>query len=118
MGSDQCQWISVIRLPDFVTKEDFDWAVREATAKKKQDFSKVEYFTYDEGLCVQYMHIGAYDNESATVEAMHRFMEEQGYDLDITDHRYHHEIYLSDARKVAPEKLRTVIRHPIKLKES
>ena len=56
------QWISVIRLPDFVTKEDFDWAVREATKKKKQDFSKVEFFTYDEGLCVQCMHIGSYDD--------------------------------------------------------
>lgn len=106
-------WISVIRLPDFVTKYDFDWAVKEATAKKKQNFSKVEFFTYDEGLCVQCMHIGAYDDEPATVESMHRFMEERGYVLDITDQRLHHEIYLSDARKVAPEKLKTVIRHPI-----
>ena len=109
-------WISVIRLPDFVTKYDFDWAVKEATAKKKQNFSKVEFFTYDEGLCVQCMHIGAYDDEPATVESMHRFMEERGYVLDITDQRLHHEIYLSDARKVAPEKLKTVIRHPIKKK--
>jgi len=107
------QWISVIRLPDFVTKEDFDWAVAEATAKKKADFSKVEFFTYDEGLCVQCMHIGSYDDEPATVDAMHRYMEEQGYRLDITDTRYHHEIYLSDARKVTPEKLKTVVRHPI-----
>lgn len=114
---DAFQWISVIRLPDFVTKEDFDWAVNEATKKKKQDFSKMEFFTYDEGLCVQCMHIGAYDDEPATVEAMHRFMDEQGYILDITDQRYHHEIYLSDARKVAPGKLKTVIRHPIKPKE-
>ena len=110
------QWISVIRLPNFVTKDDFDWTVREATAKKKQDFSKVEFFTYDEGRCVQCMHIGSYDDEPATVEAMHRFMEEQGYVLDITDQRLHHEIYLSDARKVTPEKLKTVIRHPIKVK--
>ncbi len=109
-------WISVIRLPDYVTKYDFDWAVKEATAKKKQNFSKVEFFTYDEGLCVQCMHIGAYDDEPATVESMHRFMEERGYVLDITDQRLHHEIYLSDARKVAPEKLKTVIRHPIKKK--
>ena len=113
---DAFRWISVIRLPDFVSKEDFDWAVREATAKKKPNFSKVEFFTYDEGLCVQCMHIGAYDDEPATVEAMHRFMEEQGYVLDITDQRMHHEIYLSDARKVAPEKLKTVVRHPIKVK--
>ena len=111
------QWISLIRLPDFVNEEDFEWAVKEATAKKKQDFSKVEFFTYDEGLCVQCMHIGSYDDEPTTVEAMHQYMEEQGYVLDITDKRYHHEIYLSDARKVAPEKLKTVIRHPIKLKE-
>ena len=107
-------FISMIRLPDFVTKEDFEWAVQEATKKKKQDFSKVEFFSYEEGLCVQCMHIGAYDDEPATVDAMHRFMEEQGYALDITDQRMHHEIYLSDARRVAPEKLKTVVRHPIK----
>ncbi len=110
-------WISVIRLPDFVREEDFWWAVREATAKKKQDFSKVEYLTLEEGLCVQCMHIGPYDDEPATVAIMHEFMEQQGYDLDITDERLHHEIYLSDARKVAPEKLKTVIRHPIKKNE-
>ena len=101
-----------------MTKDDFDWAVREATAKKKQDFSRVEFFTYDEGICVQCMHIGAYDDEPATVAAMHRFMEEQGYELDITVKRLHHEIYLSNARKVAPEKLKTGIRHPIKVKGS
>ncbi|WP_026527240.1 GyrI-like domain-containing protein [Butyrivibrio sp. VCD2006] len=111
---DDFNWISVIRLPDFVTKADFDWAVAEATAKKKIDFSKVEFFTYDEGLCVQCMHVGAYDDEPVTVEAMHRFMEEQGYILDINEKRLHHEIYLSDARRVAPEKLKTVIRHPIR----
>lgn len=110
------QFISVIRLPDFVTKADFDWAVQEATAKKKTDFSKVEFWTYDEGLCVQCMHLGPYDDEPATVEQMHRFMEEQGYALDITDTRLHHEIYLGDARKTAPEKPKTVIRHPIKRK--
>ncbi|HCT91677.1 MAG TPA: transcriptional regulator [Lachnospiraceae bacterium] len=108
------QWISVIRLPDFVTKEDFEWAVSEATAKKKQDFSKVEFLTYNEGLCVQCMHIGPYDDEPKTVEAMHHFMKEQGCVLDITDQRFHHEIYLSDARRVAPEKRKTVIRHPIR----
>ena len=111
---DDFNWISVIRLPDFVTKEEFDWAVKEATNKKKADFSKVEFFTYDEGLCVQCMHIGPYDDEPATVEKMHEFMEDQGCELDISDERMHHEIYLSDARKVAPEKLKTVIRHPIK----
>ena len=110
-------WISAIRLPDFVTKTDFDWAIEEATKKKKQVFSKVEFLTYDEGLCVQCMHIGSYDDEPATVQMMHEYMEEQGYDLNITDQRLHHEIYLSDARKVAPEKLKTVIRHPIKERE-
>ena len=109
-------WISVIRLPDFVTKADFDWAVEEATKKKKTDFSKVEFLSYDEGLCVQCMHIGSYDDEPATVAIMHEYMEQQGYELDITYKRLHHEIYLSDARKVAPEKLKTVIRHPIKKK--
>lgn len=111
---DKFQWISVIRLPDFVTQKDFAWAVEEASRKKATDFSKVEFLTYEEGLCVQCMHIGAYDDEPATIEGMHRFMEEQGYTLDITDQRYHHEIYLSDARRVAPERLKTVIRHPIR----
>lgn len=111
---DRFQWISVIRLPDFVTKEDFNWAVEEASRKMATDFSKVEFLTYEEGLCVQCMHIGAYDDEPATIEGMHRFMEEQGYTLDITEQRYHHEIYLSDARRVAPERLKTVIRHPIR----
>ena len=109
-------WISVIRLPDFVTEDDFRWAVNEASKKKKQDFSKVEFMSVEEGLCVQCMHIGSYDDEPATVAMMHEFMEQQGYELDITDKRLHHEIYLSDARKIAPEKLKTVIRHPIKEK--
>ena len=108
------EWISVIRLPDFVAKADFEWAKEEATKKKKTDFSKVELFSYDEGLCVQCMHIGSYDDEPATIDAMHEFIEKEGYVLDITDKRIHHEIYLSDARKVAPEKLKTVIRHPIR----
>ena len=112
------RWISVIRLPDFVKMDDFKWAVDEATKKKKQDFSKIEFLTVEEGLCVQCMHIGAYDDEPATVQLMHEFMEKEGYELDITDKRKHHEIYLSDARKVAPEKLRTVIRHPVKMKEA
>ena len=107
-------WISVIRLPDFVTREDFEWAISEAAKKKKEDFSKVEFFTYEEGLCVQCMHLGPYDDEPATVEKMHAYMTEQGYELDINSDRLHHEIYLSDARKVAPEKLKTVIRHPVK----
>ncbi|MBP5439377.1 MAG: GyrI-like domain-containing protein [Fibrobacter sp.] len=108
------QWISVIRLPNFVTKADFDWAIEEATRKKKIDFSKVEFLEIEEGLCVQCMHSGSYDDEPATVAAMDKFIVDNGYENDISDTRRHHEIYLSDARKVAPEKLKTVIRHPIK----
>ncbi len=108
------RFISLIRLPEFVTKNAFDWAVKEAEDKKKSDFSKVEFLTYNEGLCVQCMHIGAYDDEPETVRIMHDYMAAQGYVLDISEERFHHEIYLSDARRTAPEKLKTVIRHPIK----
>lgn len=111
---DDLNFISIIRLPDFVTKDDFDWAVTEATKKKKRDFSKVEFVAYDEGVCVQCMHIGSYDNEPETVRLMHEYMTENGYKLDITDERFHHEIYLSDPRKCSVDKLKTVIRHPIK----
>lgn len=107
-------FISMIRLPDFVTEEDFAWAVEEAAKKKKQDFSRVEFFTYDEGICVQCMHIGPYDDEPATVEAMHTYANSNGYELDITDTRYHHEIYLSDPRKCDASKLKTVIRNPVR----
>ena len=110
------QWISVIRLPDFVTKADFDWAIEDATRKKKMDFSKVEFLEIEEGLCVQCMHSGSFDDEPATVAAMDQFIADNGYENDISDTRRHHEIYLSDARKVASEKLKTVIRHPIKKK--
>ncbi len=111
---DEFNFISIIRLPDFVKKADFDLAIEEATKKKKQDFSKVEFLSYDEGICVQCMHIGSYDNEPVTVNLMHEYMQENGYELDITDTRYHHEIYLSDPRKCDSSKLKTVIRHPIK----
>ena len=114
---DLFEWTSVIRLPDFVTEADFKWAIEEAARKKKVDFSKVEFLRIEEGLCVQCMHLGPYDNEPETVDLMHRYMQEQGHELDINDSRRHHEIYLSDARKVAPEKLKTVIRHPIRRKE-
>ncbi len=113
-SKDKFNFISLIRLPDFVTKKDFLWAIEEATSKKKQDFSKVEFLTYDEGLCVQCMHIGSYDNEPTTVNLMHEYMKENGYELDITDKRYHHEIYLSDPRRCDATKLRTVVRHPIR----
>lgn len=113
-NKDSMYFISIIRLPDFVTKDDFEWAINEATKKKKQDFSKVEFLTYDEGKCVQCMHIGPYDDEPATVSLMHEYMKQNGYELDITDTRYHHEIYLSNPQKCAASKLKTVIRHPIK----
>lgn len=112
------EWISMIRLPEFVTESEFAWAVEEASEKKKTDFSKVEFLTYDEGLCVQCMHVGPYDDEPATIEAMDAFAKEQGFVPDIDDKRRHHEIYLSDARKCRPENLKTVIRHPIKKRES
>ena len=111
---DDFSFISCIRLPDFVTREDFDWAVSEAAAKKKLNFSAVELLRVDEGLCVQCMHTGLYDGEPATIDAMRAFAAEQGYAPDFSESRLHHEIYLSDPRKCAPEKLKTVIRHPIK----
>lgn len=106
-------WISMIRLPDFVTQEDFAWAIETATKKKKQDFSKVEYFIYDEGLCVQCMHIGSYDSEPATVQLMEQFARAGGFEMNITPQRLHHEIYLSDPRKGDSAKMKTVIRHPV-----
>ena len=107
-------WISMIRLPDFVTKKDFDWAIQEAAEKKKQDFSKVEFLTYEAGLCVQCMHIGSYDNEPETIEQMENYAAKEGYTPDFSASRLHQEIYLSDPRRTAEEKLRTVIRHPVK----
>ena len=111
-------WISVIRLPDFVTQKDFDWATGEAEKKKHLDCSKAEFLTIDEGLCVQIMHIGPFDDESATVSMMNAYLLKNGYENDFSGSRLHHEIYLSDARKAAPEKWKTVIRHPIKRKEA
>lgn len=108
------RFISCIRLPDFVTQEVFDWAVAEATAKKKLDFSAVEFLEVNEGLCVQCMHTGSYDNEPATIDAMHDFAAKQGFVPDFSATRLHHEIYLSDPRKCAPEKLKTVVRHPVR----
>ena len=107
-------WISVIRLPEFVSKKDFDWAVETAEKKKKLDCSSVEFMSIDEGLCVQMMHIGSFDDEPETVAKMDAYLEQNGYENDINNSRRHHEIYLSDARKTAPEKLKTVIRHPIR----
>ena len=110
------QWISAIRLPDFITRKDFEWAVHTAENKKHIDCSRAEFLTIEEGLCVQIMHHGSFDAEPETIEKMNQYLETQGYKNDITDQRRHHEIYLSDARKTAPEKWKTVIRHPIRKK--
>ena len=107
-------WISVIRLPDFVTKTDFDWAVQTAAKKKQLDCSSAEFLTIEEGLCVQIMHVGSYDDEPASVAVMDEYLAQNGYTNDLTAERLHHEIYLSDPRKTAPEKRKTVLRHPIK----
>lgn len=113
-NKDSFNWISVIRLPDFVTQHDFEWAVEEASRKKKQDCSCVRFFTIEEGLCVQILHIGPFDDEPVTIAVMDQYLQENGYVNDITEDRMHHEIYLSDARKVDPSKRKTVIRHPVK----
>ncbi len=107
-------WISVIRLPDFVTQKDFEWAKKSAAAKKGLDCSRAELFQLEEGDCVQIMHIGSYDDEPVTIKLLDDFVRENGYELDFSDTRLHHEIYLSDPRKTAPEKLKTVIRHPVR----
>ena len=111
---DSFHWISVIRLPDFVTKKDFEWAVETATRKKKVECKKAEFLTIEEGLCVQMMHVGPFDREPESVAIMDAFLKDQGYETDINSTRLHHEIYMSDARKVAPEKWKTIIRHPCK----
>lgn len=108
------RWISMIRLPDFVDKGEFRWAVEEAAAKKKSDFSKVEFLTLEEGICVQCMHMGSYDRETTTIEKMRQFAEAQGYVVDLSEERLHHEIYLSDPRRTAEEKLKTVLRLPVR----
>ena len=111
---DEFNWISIIRLPDFITRENFDWAVKTASEKKKIDCSSAEFFTVEEGLCVQIMHMGSFDDEPASLEKMDKYLEENGYDKDFSDTRLHHEIYLSDPRKSTPDKQKTVIRHPVK----
>ncbi len=124
-NKDAFQWVSAIRLPDFVTQEEFDWAKAEAASKKNLDTSKAELLTFTEGLCAQILHVGSYDDEPSTIACMDNFIEASGYALDITpvEHdchlqgRHHHEIYLSDPRRTQPEKLKTIIRHPIARKK-
>ena len=113
---DLFSWISLIRLPEFVTHSEFEWAVGEASRKKQMDLSKAEFFTYTEGICVQCMHIGPYDDEPVTITSMSQFAEKAGYCLDLSRTRLHHEIYLSDVRKCSPKNLKTVSRQPIKSK--
>lgn len=112
-NKDNFNFISLIRLPDFVTEKDFKWALQENLKKKNQDFSKAEFLTYDEGICVQCMHIGSYDNEPETINLMKQYAEENGYQLDFNDNRYHHEIYLSNPKRCREDRLKTVIRHPL-----
>lgn len=107
-------WISVIRLPDFISQVNLEWAIETAAKKKKIDCTSAEFITIDEGLCVQMMHLGPFDDEPATVALMDAYLEDNGYANDFNKNRLHHEVYLSDARKVSPEKWKTVIRHPIK----
>ena len=113
-NKEEFNWISVIRLPDFISERDLAWAVQTASKKKKMDCSLAEFLTIDEGLCVQIMHLGSFDSEPKTIALMENYLTEQGFVNDINEQRLHHEIYMSDARKVAPEKWKTVIRHPIK----
>lgn len=113
-NKDSFRWISVIRLPEFISANDVNWAIEEVTRKKKLDCSSVKFMTIEEGLCVQIMHIGAFDDEPATVEVMDKYLLEKGYVNDFSEKRLHHEIYLSDVRKVEATKLKTVIRHPIR----
>ena len=116
-NKDTFHWISVIRLPDFITEEDFKWAVETASKKKKLDCSAAEFLSIEEGLCVQMMHRGSFDDEPTSVALMDAFLEQNGYVHDFSETRMHHEIYLSDPRKCSPDKLKTVIRHPIKQME-
>ena len=103
----------MIRLPDFADQSVLDWAKEEVCRKKKMDTSAARLFCWEEGLCVQQMHIGPYDAEPASVARMDTFLAERGYRNDLSQHRRHHEIYLGDPSRTAPERLKTVLRHPI-----
>ena len=107
-------WISLIRLPDFVKQKDFDWAKKVVSVKKGLDCSRAELLVIEEGDCVQIMHKGSYDDEPVSIKIMDEFAESNNWTLDLSNTRLHHEIYLSDPRKTSVEKLKTVIRHPVK----
>lgn len=107
-------WISVIRMPGFVTKDVLQWAIQEVSRKKKMDGTNAEFLTVEEGICVQVMHVGSFDSEPDSIVRMDQYAKDNGYMIDINSMRLHHEIYLSDVTKVPVEKWKTVIRHPIK----
>lgn len=110
-------WSAMIRQPEFVNSETLAWA-KEQSAKKKPDIdtSVVTLTELTEGDCVQMMHIGPFATEPETLAAMHAYMEAQGLRDDVGSVRKHHEIYLNDPRKTAPDKLKTVLRHPVAVK--
>lgn len=109
------RWISMIRQPEFVTEQVFENAKKALKLKKPElDLSKAYYKAFGEGLCVQIMHIGAYDDEPLSVKKMNDYLKENGYENDFSETRLHHELYLNDPRRTSPDKLKTVIRHPIK----
>ncbi len=108
-------WTSMIRQPEFVNMETLEWACKRLSAKKMGlDLAAARLWTFQEGLCVQMMHIGSYDEEADSIQLLERFTEEAGYTIDISSKRRHHEIYLSDPRKCQKQNLKTVIRQPIK----
>ena len=111
---DALRWICVIRVPDFVTEAECAWAAEEAGRKKRLDCTGAELLTIEEGLCVQILHLGPFDSEPASIRLMEEYAAQQGFEPDFSGDRLHHEIYLTDARRVEPEKWKTVIRHPIR----
>jgi len=106
-------WLSIIRLPEYVNKKVFEWACKEVKSKKNLDTGKAQFIKIKEGLCVQCMHIGSYDDEPKTLKMIDKFIEENGLTNDISGTRRHHEIYLSDPRKTDVSKLKTVLRIPV-----
>ena len=108
-------WTAMIRQPDFVNEAVFLWA-RERLARKKPELNldRARFWRWEEGLCAHLLHTGPYDAEPASIDRLEAFVREQGYEQDFTGGRRHHEIYLGDPRRTAPEKLRTVLRHPVR----
>lgn len=111
---DEFCWTSMIRQPEFVTEDVFKWACEEVKKKKGLDTSIARLETYDEGRCVQCMHIGEFDNEPETVRKIDDFIKENDLQNDIGAKKKHHEIYLSDPRKCNRAKMKTVLRIPVK----